>query len=96
MAEVPNELKSQIEIFEGIIKSLNDIIDVNKVPVQYYGADFIPQLTDIRQKALDLRNAVEIFKTSLEFSIGAQYAKKNNRFASTKKVIKTYLGKTEE
>lgn len=96
MVEAPQELKGQVEIFEGIINSLNDVIDVNKVPVQYYGADFIPQLNDIRQKALDLRNAVELFKTSLEYSLGAQYVKKNNRFASTKRVIKSYLGDKAE
>jgi len=95
MAKAPRQLKRQIEIFEGVIKSLNDITDVNKIEMQYYGADFIEQLTELRSKALDLRNYIEVFKNNLEFSLGTQY-ESNSRFASAKRVVNNYLDSPEE
>jgi hypothetical protein len=95
MPKPPRQLTHQVEIFEGVINSLNDLTDVNKVQMQYYGADFIESLSDIRTKALELRSAIEVFKNNLEFSLGTQYLN-NSRFASTKRVIDSYLGSCEE
>jgi hypothetical protein len=95
MAKPPRQLTRQVEIFEGVIKSLNDLTDVNKIQMQYYGADFIEPLTDLRTKAMELRNLIEVFKNNLEFSLGTQY-EKNTRFASTKRVIDTYLESPSE
>lgn len=90
MAKPPRQLTRQVEIFEGVIKALNDVVDTNKIQMQYYGADFIEPLVNLRNKALELRNMIEVFKNNLEFSLGAQY-QKNSRFAATKRVIKAYL-----
>jgi hypothetical protein len=95
MPKPPRQLTHQVEIFEGVIKSLNDLTDVNKIQMQYYGADFIEPLTDLRTKALELRNAIEVFKNNLEFSLGSQYLS-NSRFASTLRVIDNYLSSSED
>jgi len=95
MPKPPRQLTHQVEIFEGVIKSLNDITDVNKIQMQFYGADFIEPLSDIRTKALELRNAIEVFKNNLEFSLGAQYLK-NSRFASAGRVLNSYLDSSTE
>jgi len=95
MSKTPRQLTRQVEIFEGVIKALNELTDVNKVQMQYYGADFIEPLTELRSKALDLRNFIEVFKNNLEFSLGTQY-EKNSRFASAKRVVESYLEAPEE
>lgn len=95
MPKPPRQLTKQVEIFEGVIKALNDLTDVNKIQMHFYGADFIEPLTELRSNALDLRNAIEVFKNNLEFSLGTQY-EKNSRFASAKRVVENYLDTPEE
>lgn len=95
MPKPPKELIKQIENIENVISSLNDIVDVNKIKMEYYGKDFQEPLTEIRQKALELRDSLEIFKGNLEYSLTAQYTT-NERFASTKRVVDTYLSKKQE
>lgn len=95
MAKPPKELIKQIEILEGVITSLNDVVDVRKISMEYYGKDFQEPLTEIRQKALELRDSIEVFKSNLEYALTAQYSKTNERFASTKRVVENFLQGTK-
>lgn len=91
MPKPPRQLTKQIEVLEGIIANLSDLIDAKKIKVEYYGEDFLKPLAEIRQEALALRSKLEIFKTQLEEALTAQYYN-NERFASTKtRVVDAYL-----
>ena len=57
MTKAPRELTKQIEVFEGVIDSLNDIIDLNKIKTQNYGKDFQEPLAKLREEALALRSS---------------------------------------
>jgi len=81
MPQPPKELIDQIEIIASAIRSVNDLIDNNKIKIDNYGKDFIEPLTKIRTKAMDLRNDLEIFKTNMEKAVTDQYYA-NNRFAT--------------
>lgn len=97
MPKVPKELKKQIEIFEGVIDKLNDVIDLNKIKMQYYGKDFQEPLTKIREDALALRSSMELFKNTLEETLTDQFYT-NERFAHAvvdpQKVIDTFLSRS--
>jgi hypothetical protein len=94
MPKPPKELTKQVKVIQGIIDGLNDIIDNDKVQVQYYGKDFIEPLNEIRKQALELRSSLEVFKNNLEYALTAQYST-SERFASTsKRVIDKYLSRT--
>jgi len=73
MPQPPKELIDQIEIIASAIRSVNDLIDNNKIKIDNYGKDFIEPLTKIRTKAMDLRNDLEIFKTNMEKAVTDQY-----------------------
>jgi len=101
MPQPPKELINQIEIIASAIKSVNDLIDNNKIRIDNYGKDFIEPLTKIRTKAMDLRNDLEIFKTNMEKAVTDQYYA-NNRFATeinpdvTKSVIDKFLSSSSK
>jgi len=90
MAKPPRQLTKQVEIIEGIIANLGDLIDVNKIKAQYYGKDFLKPLSELRQDGLALRSKLEIFKNNLEYAMTAQFSE-SERFASTDKVIDSFL-----
>lgn len=93
MAKPPRPLIRQIEFMEEVIKNLNTLVDTDKIKVEYYGKDFMDPLNKIRQKALDLRGELEVFKNDMESALTLQYGGGNNRFASdsAQKVIDLYL-----
>ena len=97
MTKAPRELTKQIEVFEGVIDSLNDIIDLNKIKTQNYGKDFQEPLAKLREEALALRSSIELFKSSLEQTLTEQFYT-NERFAyveiDPKKVIDTFLSRS--
>ena len=88
--ETINLLKNSTELIEEIISSLNELIDPDKIKVQYYGQDFLKELSDIRQDGLSLRSRLEVFKNNMEQALTTQY-QESQRFASTNKVIETFL-----
>lgn len=92
MPKPPRELTKQIEIVQGVISSLSDLVDIGKIKVQHYGKDFLDPLNDIRTKALELRNELEVFKGNMEYALSTQYST-NDRFASVSagKVIERFL-----
>lgn len=95
MPKPPRELIKQIEIIDGVVDSVNDLINNKKINVEYYGKDFLEPLTKIRTKALDLRNELEIFKHNMERALTEQYYS-SERFAtessvSTKNVVNQFL-----
>lgn len=93
MAKPPRELTKQIENIEAVIAGLSDLINDNKIKIQYYGKDFLSTLSEIQQEALALRNKLEEFKNELEETLTSQYGVDNNRrFAgAADKVIEGYL-----
>lgn len=93
MARPPKQLIEQIEVIEKIISSLNDIIDPNKIRVEYYDEDFLKSLGDIRQEAVGLRSKLEIFKAQMEAALTTQYSV-NQRFASEDR-ISEYMSEEE-
>jgi hypothetical protein len=96
MQNPPRELVKQVEYFNQIINSLNVLTDANKINVKNYGSDFLQPLIDIRQKAMELRSLLEVFKSNLDYSLGAQFEVKNKRFAAVEKVVKNYLEPRDE
>ncbi len=90
MPKVPRELIKQIEIFEGVIAKLNDLVDGNKIKAELYGKDFQEPLNEVCQEALALRGKIEILKSNLEHALTAQYYD-NSRFASVGRVIEGFL-----
>lgn len=96
MAKPPRELTKQIENIESVIAGLSDLINVNKIKIQYYGKEFIKPLSDIQQEALALRTKLLAFKNELEETLTRQYSE-NKRFAGTrKKVVDSYLSSISE
>lgn len=92
MAKIPKPLVKQIEDFDEIIKSLDGLIDNNKIKLEHYDDKFMETLGDIRKKGLELRDMIEVFKNKLEESVVAEYdTTSNSRFASTKNVIDSFL-----
>jgi predicted nucleic acid-binding Zn-ribbon protein len=92
MAKVPRPLIKQIEGFNEIIEALNGLIDGSKIKLEHYDDTFFETLSDIRKKGLELRDEIEVFKNKLEESAVDEYATStNSRFASTKKVIDSFL-----
>jgi len=89
MPKPPKELTKQIETIEGVIASLNNLLNTDKIKVQYYGKDFVGTLSELQQEALALRVKLETFKNELEESLTSQYDE-NMRFA-TERVVKAYL-----
>jgi len=94
MAKPPRELTKQIEVIENIIANLNDLVDSNKIKVEYYGKDFLEPLNDIRQEGLSLRSKLEVFKSNLESALTTQYDE-NQRFAASQRVIDSFLARKE-
>jgi hypothetical protein len=93
MPKPPKELMKQVSTIQEIIEGLNDIIDNDKIKVQYYGKDFIAPLNDIRKQALELRGNLEVFKNNLEYALTAQFSS-SERFASTsKRVLERFLSR---
>lgn len=92
MAKPPRELTKQIEIVSGVIASLSDLVDIGKIKVEHYGKDFLDPLNEIRTKALELRNDLEVFKGNMTYAVSTQYST-NDRFASVSagKVIERFL-----
>ena len=39
MPKAPRELTKQIEVIEGVIAKLNDLVDGSKIKVELYGKD---------------------------------------------------------
>jgi predicted nucleic acid-binding Zn-ribbon protein len=92
MAKIPKPLVKQIENFNEIIKSLEGLIDSNKIKLEHYDDKFVETLGDIRKKGLELRDMIEVFKNKLEESVVEEYdTSSNSRFASAKNVIDTFL-----
>jgi len=91
MQNPPKELVKQVEYFDQVISALNILTDADRINVKNYGADFLQPLVDIRQKAMELRSLVEVFRSNLEYSMKAQFQVKNKRFASIEKIVKDYL-----
>jgi len=93
MPKPPKELMKQVSIIQEIIEGLNDVIDNEKIKVQFYGKDFIEPLNDIRKQALELRGNLEVFKNNLEYALTAQFSS-SERFASTsKRVLERFLSR---
>ena len=90
MPKAPRELTKQIEVIEGVIAKLNDLVDGSKIKVELYGKDFLEPLTEICQDGLALRSKLEIFKNNLETALTAQYFE-SSRFASVGRVIDSFL-----
>jgi len=95
MPKPPKELIKQIEIVSNAITSVDDLINTKKIKIEHYGKDFLEPLTEIRTKALELRNDLELFKHNMEMAITEQFYT-NDRFASTNKVIDLYLSRSAE
>lgn len=95
MAKVPRPMVKQIENIEEIIKSLCDLVNDNKIKLEYYGKDFLEELSEIRQSGLELRDRLEIFKNKMEYAANEQF-NSSSRFASTdsvKRVVDGYLSR---
>jgi hypothetical protein len=101
MPKPPRELIKQIEIIDGVVASVNDLIDNKKIKVENYGKDFLEPLTRIRSKALELRNELEIFKHYMERALTEQYYS-SDRFASevskeaAKSVVDQFLSRSND
>lgn len=101
MPKPPRELVKQIEIIDGVINSVNDLIDNRKIKVENYGKDFLEPLTKIRAKGLELRNELEIFKHYMERALTEQFYN-SDRFAgdvsaeSAKNVVHQFLSRKED
>ena len=94
MPKPPRELTKQIEILEGVIASLNDLISTEKIKVDLYGKDFLEPLSEMQQDGLALRGKIEIFKSKLEETLTDQYYG-NERFASVSRVLDTFLSRRD-
>lgn len=103
--KVPRQLTKQIEYLEGVIGTLNGLIDGKKVNVENYDKEFLKKLTAIRKDGLDLRDKIQIFKGELEEAINEEYSTedKNPRFASSeqvslkaKRVLDNYMTQIQE
>jgi len=95
MAKVPRPMVKQIENIEEIIKSLCDLVNDSKIKLEYYGKDFLEELSEIRQSGLELRDRLEIFKNKMEYAANEQF-NSSSRFASTdsvKRVVDGYLSR---
>ena len=92
----PQELLQELQVLEGVIVTLNDLIDIGKLNTKHYGEEFRKPLTEIRQEGLALRSKLEIFKHNLEYALKEQYSEKpgNSRFASGAKVVDLFLAKS--
>jgi predicted nucleic acid-binding Zn-ribbon protein len=97
MSKVPKPLVKQIENFNEIMEALNGLIDGSKIKLENYDDDFLEILTDIRKKGLELRDQIEVFKNKLEESVSDEYdTSSNSRFASTERVIDSFLTSNAE
>lgn len=81
----------QIENIEEIIKSLGDLVDDKKIKLEYYGKDFLAELSDIRQTGLELRDKLEIFKNKMEYAANEQFNSSSRFASSVKRVVDGYL-----
>jgi len=93
MAKVPKELEKQIETMDKIISALNDLVDDNKISMEYYGKDFQEPIVELRKMGLELRDKLQVFKGNMEYAIGEQY-NTSSRFASARSVIDRFLSKS--
>lgn len=92
MSKIPKPLVKQIENFNEIIEVLNGLIDSNKIKLEHYDDKFMETLAEIRKKGLELRDEIEVFKNKLEESVVEEYdVTSNSRFASTERVIDSFL-----
>jgi len=93
--KVPKELLRQITIVEGIIKSLCDFTDVEKIQLQHYGDEFQEALVEMQKEAMALRGKLEIFKNKMEeaatytFYDSARFA--SAKSASSDRVVDGFL-----
>jgi hypothetical protein len=98
MPKPPRELVKQIEIINEVAESLDDLISNKKIKLEYYGKAFIEPLSDVRTKAMELRNELDLLKNNMESAISEQYYS-SDRFASNntsidpKKVVDNYLSR---
>ena len=98
MPKPPRELVKQIEIISEVAGSLDDLISNKKIKLEYYGKDFIEPLNEVRTKAMELRNELDLLKNNMESAVSDQYYN-SDRFASSelsissKKVIDNFLSR---
>jgi hypothetical protein len=86
MPNPPKELLKQIEIINEVSEKLDDLITNKKIKLEFYGKQFLEPLNEVRTKAMELRNELDVFKNNMESAISEQYYN-SDRFANEKAMI---------